>query len=88
MQSKRNNTPSNIENEEITHRPKTVHFASNSWSQTEIYTDIKKVNEFYETNNENFVGIQRKLKNMIEYRSDLFRNNWKVSKHSLSLTTF
>lgn len=62
MQSKRNNTPSNIENEEITQRPKTVHFASNSWSQTEIYTDIKKVNDFMEQTMKNLLVCNENLK--------------------------
>lgn len=62
MQSKRNNTPSNIENEEITQRPNTVHFASNSWSQTEIYTDIKKVNDFMEQTMKNLLVYNENLK--------------------------
>ena len=62
MQSKRNNTPSNIENEERTQRPNTVHFASNSWSQTEIYTDIKKVNDVMEQTMKNLLVYNENLK--------------------------
>ena len=81
------NTPSNTENAETTHRSKNVHAASKSGDQTEINTD-NKGNDFYRTNNENSIDIQRKIKNMLEYRSDTFGNILNLSKHSFSLNTF
>ena len=47
-----------------------------------------KGNDFYKTYNANSVGIQRKTRNMLEYRSDPFGNNWNLSKHFLLLNTF
>ena len=47
-QLKQNNTPSNTENAETTHRPKNVHAVSKSGGQTEISTEITKVMTFIE----------------------------------------
>ena len=46
-----------------------------------------KGNDFHRTNNANFIGIQRKIKNMFEYRSDPFGSSLNLSKHSSSLNT-
>ena len=47
-----------------------------------------KVNDFYRTNNADSIGIQRKIKNMFEYRSDPFGNILSLSKYSFSLNTY
>ena len=41
-------------------------------------------NDFYKTNNADSIGIQRKIKNMLEHRSDPVRNILNLSKHSLN----
>ena len=43
-----------------------------------------KGNDFYTTNNANSIGIQQKIKTMLEYRSDPFGNILNLSKHSFS----
>ena len=53
--------------------PKNVCTASKSRYQTNQHRN-NKANDFYEANNANSVGILRKIKNILEYRSDSFRN--------------
>ena len=43
-----------------------------------------KGNDIYRTNNANPIGIKQKIKNMLEYRSDPFRNILNISKHYFS----
>ena len=45
---KKNNTPSNIENAETTHRSKNAHTSSKSGGQTEMNTQTTKVMTFIE----------------------------------------
>ena len=47
-QLKKNNTPSNIENAETTHRSKNAHTSSKSGGQTEMNTQTTKVMTFIE----------------------------------------
>ena len=61
---------------------------SKSGGQTEPNTKITKVIEFFRTKNVNSIGIQRKIKNMLEYRSDSFGNILNLSKHLFSLNTY
>ena len=60
--------------------------ASKSGGQTEINTEITKVND--RAKNANSIGIQRKIKNMLECKSDPFENILNLSKFCFSLNTY
>ena len=47
-----------------------------------------KVNDFYRVINANSIGIQRKIKNMLEYTSDPFGNISNLSKHDFFLNNY
>ena len=85
-QLKENNTPSNIENAETTHRPRNLGGQIRGPNRNQHRNN--KGNDFYRTNNANSIDIQRKIKNMLEYRSDPFGNILNLSKHSFSLNTY
>ena len=61
---------------------------SKSGGQTEPNTKITKIIELFRTKNVNSIAIQRKIKNMLEYRSDSFGNILNLSKHLFSLNTY
>ena len=77
-QLKKSNTPRNTRNAETTHKPK---------NGLQI-RGPNQGNNFYRTDNANFISIQRKIKNMLECKSDPFGNILNLSKHYFSLNTY
>ena len=85
-QLKKSNTPSIIENKERSQTKKhTYSFQIKEPNRNQHRNN--KDNDYYRTRNANCIGMQRKIKNMLEYRSDPLRNILNLSNNSVSLST-